>query len=71
MRLAVFFQLRLRLSLQNTAELLNPDSLTQTGTKTGGWSLPVWKFDDPVVSAWKFDNLVFLVNRDKRSGMRD
>ena len=35
MRLAVFFQLRLRLSLQNTAELLNPDSLTQTGTKTG------------------------------------
>jgi len=32
----VFFQLRLRLSLQNTAELLNPDSLTQTGTKTGG-----------------------------------
>jgi hypothetical protein len=26
--LAVFFQLRLRLSLQNTAELLNPDSLT-------------------------------------------
>ncbi len=36
MRLAVFFQLRLRLSLQNTAELLNPDSLTQTGTKTGG-----------------------------------
>ena len=40
MRLAVFFQLRLRLSLQNTAELLNPDSLTQTGTKTGGWSDP-------------------------------
>ena len=32
----VFFQLRLRLSLQNTAELLNPDPLTQTGTKTGG-----------------------------------
>jgi len=28
MRLAVFFQLRLRLSLQNTAELLNPDSPT-------------------------------------------
>jgi hypothetical protein len=39
MRLAVFFQLRLRLSLQNTAELLNPNSLTQTGTKTGGWSV--------------------------------
>ena len=28
-----------RLSLQNTVELLNPDSLTQTGTKTGGWSI--------------------------------
>ena len=35
-RQAVFFQLRLRLSLQNTAELLNSNSLTQTGTKTGG-----------------------------------
>jgi len=38
MRMAVFFQLRLRLSLQNTAELLNPDSLTQLGTNFGGWS---------------------------------
>ena len=36
MRPAVFFRLRLRLSLQNTAELLNPDSLTQTSTPTGG-----------------------------------
>ena len=34
-RQAVFFQLRLRLSLQNTTKLLNPDSLTQTGPKTG------------------------------------
>ena len=35
MRPAVFFRLRLRLSLQNTADLLNPDSLTKTGTMTG------------------------------------
>jgi len=41
MRLAVFFQLRLRLSLQNTAELLNPDFLTQTGTKMGGGQLHI------------------------------
>ena len=46
MRLAVFFQLRLRLSLQNTAELLNPNSLTQTGTKTGGWSGPITLYVD-------------------------
>ena len=39
MRPAVFFRLRLRLSLQNTAELLNPDSLTHPGTKPGGWSV--------------------------------
>jgi hypothetical protein len=36
----VFFQLRLRLSLENTAELLNPGSLTQTGTKAGGGQMP-------------------------------
>ena len=36
MPLAVFFRLRLRLSLQNTAELLNPDSFTQLGTNFGG-----------------------------------
>ena len=40
MRPAVFFRLRLRLSLQNTAELPNPDSLTNPGTKTGGLSSP-------------------------------
>ena len=39
MRPALFFWLRLRLNLENTAELLNSDSLTQTGTKTGGWSI--------------------------------
>jgi len=38
MRLTVFFQLRLRLSLQNTAELLHPDSLTQSGTNIEGLS---------------------------------
>ena len=32
----MFLRLRLRFSLENTAELLNPDSFTQTGTKTGG-----------------------------------
>ena len=32
MRPAVFFPLRLRLSLENTAALLNSDSLTQLGT---------------------------------------
>ena len=36
MRTAVFFRLWLRLRLQNTAALLNPDSLTQPGTKAGG-----------------------------------
>ena len=36
----VFFRLRLRHRLQNTVELTNPDSLTQTGTKSGGWSAP-------------------------------
>ena len=30
------FLLIARISLQNTAKLRNPDSLTQTGTKTGG-----------------------------------
>ena len=49
MRLAVFFQLRLRLSLQNTAELLNPDSLTQTGTKMGGGQPWVSCADAPIV----------------------
>jgi hypothetical protein len=29
---------RLRLSIRNTVELLNPDSLTRTGSKSGGWS---------------------------------
>jgi len=38
LRPAVFFRLRLRLSLQTTDELLNPDSLTQLGTNFGGWS---------------------------------
>ena len=32
-----FFAIGFR-GLQNTAELLNPDSLTQTGTKRGTWS---------------------------------
>ena len=32
----MFFRLWLRLRLQNTAALLNPDSLTQPGTKAGG-----------------------------------
>ena len=32
LRPPVFFRLRLRLSLQNTGELLNPDSLTHPGT---------------------------------------
>ena len=36
MRPVVFIRISLRLSLQNTAELLDPNSLTQTGTKTGG-----------------------------------
>ena len=37
MRPTVFFQLWLR--LQNRAELLNPDSLTQLGTNFEGWAL--------------------------------
>ena len=41
-RSAVFFQLRLRLSLQNTAKLLNSDSPTQLGTNFGGWSMVDW-----------------------------
>ena len=40
----VFCQLRLRLSLQNTVTLTNSHSLTQTGTKTGGWSLRQARF---------------------------
>ena len=32
----MFFQLQLRLRFQNTAELLNPDSLTPLGTNLGG-----------------------------------
>ena len=32
----MFFWLRIHLSPQNTTELLNPDFLTQTGTKMGG-----------------------------------
>ena len=39
LRTAVFF--RLRLSLQNTADLLNPDSLTHPGTKTGDMCVAV------------------------------
>jgi len=35
----VLFQVSLRSTLQNTAEQLNPDSLTQPGPKTGAWSL--------------------------------
>ena len=35
----MFFRLWLRLRLQNTAALLNPDSLTQPGTNFGGWSI--------------------------------
>ena len=42
----MFFRLRLRLSLQNTAELLNPDSLTQLGTKIGGRSIIVSRDGD-------------------------
>ena len=38
----MFFRLRLRLSLQNTAELPNPDSLTHPGTKTGGLSALIY-----------------------------
>ena len=37
-RPTVSSRLRLRLSLQRTADLLNPDFLTQTGTKTWEWS---------------------------------
>ena len=36
----MFFRLRLRLRLQNTADSLNPDSLTQPGTKIGGGTTP-------------------------------
>ena len=32
---------RIRLNFQNTAELLNPDSLTQNGAKTRPW--PGWE----------------------------
>ena len=35
---AVFFRIRLRLRLQNTAELFNPDPLTPPGTNSGGGS---------------------------------
>ena len=57
----MFFQLRLRLSLQNTAELLNPNSLTQTGTKTGGWSPPPAKAaNDPSVNWLRAADYVLL-----------
>lgn len=35
----MFLRLRLRLCLRNTVELLNPDSLTRTGSRSGGWSV--------------------------------
>ena len=61
MRLAVFFQLRLRLSLQNTAELLNPDSLTQTGTKTGGWSAEI-KFPISLSVSYQYPTRLATMN---------
>jgi len=64
MRPAVFFQLRLRLSLQNTAELLNPDSLTQTGTKTGGWSPDTFELSMNIgldVKTWLKEDLVEIL----------
>jgi len=62
MRPAVFFRLRLRLSVQNTAELPNPDSLTHPGTKTGALSV-VTDFL-PVIHRYQREGGPFFVQTD-------
>ena len=45
----MFLRLRLRLCLRNTVELINPDSLTRTGSRSGGWSKRRGLLEDTLV----------------------
>ncbi len=74
MRPTVFLRLRLRLSLRNTVELLNPDSLTPAGTKSGGWSFGDPELIDSYDLMRDLNELVFevrnLTDNDREEGLR-